>query len=83
MNLSDMVRAAHARMADVMVDVDESFGSVSIGDPDNGDEGCVFMQGDEADQFIESARSLYEELGDVTIDEVWAYLAEPYAETLL
>ena len=48
MNISDMVRAAYERMADVCVDVDTAFGSVAIGDPDTG----VFMQGDEADEFI-------------------------------
>jgi hypothetical protein len=78
MSISDMVRAAYARMADVCVDVDESFGGVAIGAPEEG----IYMQGDEANEFIAAAQALYDELGDVTIDEVYAYMAEPYADSL-
>lgn len=72
MKFSDIVRASAARMADVEIDVDESFGSVAIGE-------YAFMQGDDADAFIEEARELWEKCGDVTIDEAYAALAEPYA----
>jgi len=72
MNLSYMVRAAYARMSDVEIDVDTAFGTVAIGE-------YAFMQGDGADAFINEAREIWEKCGDVTLDEVYAYLAEPYA----
>ena len=72
MNMSDIVRATAARMAEVEIDVDTAFGSVAIGE-------YAFMQGDEADDFIAAAKELWESCGDVTMDECYACLAEPYA----
>ena len=77
MNLSDLIRqsAEWTRNSNVEIDVDESFGTVAIGE-------LAFMQGDEADSFIESANDLYEKCGDVTIDECYEYLAWSYIECL-
>lgn len=73
MELVQIIREAAARMDDVMVEVDELHGTVAIGDD-------VFMQGDEASEFIEKARELYDRAQYVSLDECYAHLAEPYTE---
>lgn len=62
----------------VTVDCDSSYSTVAIDCP--GFEGC-FMQGDEADTFIEEVRALckrYPSLDEATAELA---LAEPYAES--
>lgn len=71
MTLTEIVRNGAALVKGVVIEVDELHDTVAIGD-------YAFLQGDEAVSFIESARDLYEQCGDVGIDECYAYLAEQY-----
>ena len=64
--------------AGVEIEVDSPFSTVSIGGPDG-----VFLDGHQADAFIDEARKLYEEVGDVTIDDCYAHVAKPYIENCL
>ena len=73
--LAEVIRMAAWRMRDVNIDVDTLYGTVAIGDN-------VFMQGDEAVEFITEAESLYEKAQYVSMDDCYACLAEPYAELL-
>lgn len=71
MTLTEVIRATAARTAAVTVTVNKAQSWVSIG-------ADVFMQGDEADAFLDEAERIWNEAGDVGIDEVYACLAEPY-----
>ena len=71
--------AARCRSSGVSVDLDSSFSTVAIDAP--GQDG-VFMQGDEADQFIEEVRALCKRYRSLDEDTAALALAEPYAEAL-
>jgi tryptophanase len=73
MTLTQIIRAGATYAGDVSIDVDTAYGTVAIGDD-------IFMQGDEAYAFIDEAQALWEESGDVSIDEVYAHLAGPYLD---
>lgn len=75
MELSEIIRAAAARMKDVTVDIDKGMGTVCIIAEDQED---IFMQGDDADDFINEVEELYEKAGDVTEDECALCQAEDY-----
>ncbi|WP_233874948.1 hypothetical protein [Paraburkholderia adhaesiva] len=65
------ISAWHAR--NVSIDVNESMPIVAIGEN-------VFLQGEEADNFIEAARKLYKQAQTVTMDDCYACVAHPYVE---
>lgn len=72
--------AARVRASGVLVDMNSAFSTVSI-DPAPGEYG-IFMQGDEADQFIEEVRALCKRYRSLDEDTAALALAEPYAEAL-
>lgn len=74
-NLCEIIRTTAWRVRDVNIDVDSSYSTVAIGDN-------IFMQGQEADEFIDEARKLYEQAQHVSMDDCYACLAEPYLECL-
>jgi hypothetical protein len=59
--------------------MDSSFSTVAIDAP--GQDG-LFMQGDEADQFIDEVRALCKRYRSLDEDTAALALAEPYAEAL-
>jgi hypothetical protein len=71
--------AARCRASGVTVDIDSRFPTVAIDAP--GEEG-VFMQGDDADNFIEEVRALCKRYPSLDEDTAALALADPYAETL-
>jgi hypothetical protein len=75
MTLTEIIRAGAVYAGDVAIAVNPSYSTVAIGDD-------IFMQGDEATAFIDEAQALWEQAGDVSIDEVYAHLAGPYLDCL-
>jgi hypothetical protein len=71
--------AARQRASGVTVDINSPFSWVSI--DATGTDG-VFMQGDEADTFIDEVRALCKRYPSLDEDTAALALAEPYAETL-
>jgi DNA-binding NarL/FixJ family response regulator len=71
--------AERCRASGVTVDIDSRFPTVAIDAP--GADG-VFMQGDEADTFIEEVRALCKRYPSLDEDTAALALAEPYAENL-
>ena len=71
--------AARVRADGVTVDIDSAYSTVAIDAPG---VGGVFMQGDEADQFIEEVRALCKRYRSLDEDTAALALAAPYAETL-
>jgi hypothetical protein len=71
--------AARCRADGVTVDIDSLYSTVAIDAP--GHDG-VFMQGDEADTFIDEVRALCKRYPSLDEDAAALALAEPYAETL-
>jgi len=69
--LSQHIKRTAQRMSDVSIDVDTSYQTVAIGSD-------VFMQGDEAQSFIDEADTLYNQAQYVSIDDCYAFLAESY-----
>ena len=61
--------------AGITVDTDSSYSTVSIDAP--GQE-SIFMQGDEADAFIEECRKLWSRYPSLPMDVCELALAEPY-----
>jgi hypothetical protein len=74
-SLCEFIRTTAWRMRDCNIEVDELHSTVAIG------ENC-FMQGQEADEFVDEARALYDKAQHVSLDDCYACLAEPYAECL-
>jgi hypothetical protein len=79
MTLTEIIKAAAERMPDVIVEIDRRLGTVLIWKPEEED---IFLQGDEADQFIAKVDELYNKAGDVTEDEAALCEASPYCENL-
>lgn len=73
----DRVDAVNASQVEVEVNSPFSWVDIKAG----GSEG-VFLQGHEADEFIDTAKKVWEELQDVTEDDCWKYLAYDFLETL-
>jgi hypothetical protein len=71
--------AQRCRNGSITVDIDSGFSTVAIDAP--GQDG-LFMQGDEADTFIEDVRKLCKRYPSLDEDTAALALAEPYAETL-
>jgi hypothetical protein len=81
MTLIEIIRASAARMTNVTVETNSSMETVCIFD-DSGAQEDIFMQGEEASEFIDRCKALYEEAGDVGMGDVELHVASPYAENL-
>lgn len=81
MKLSTIIKATAERMSDVSVDVRTNYGTVCISD-DTGTHADIFLQGDEAENFIILARNAYDECGYVTMSDCYLWQAEQYIECL-
>lgn len=81
MRLSAIIKDTAARMKDVTVKVDTDMGTVCISD-DNGIHEDIFMQGDDADKFIEECRHAYNKCRNLTMDECYAWQAELFVDCL-
>lgn len=79
MKLKDVIELAAARMQNVSIEVDTAYETVCISEAGHDD---IFMQGDDARQFITEAEELYNKDGDVSMDDCYACLAEPYCECI-
>lgn len=71
--------AARCRADGVTVDIDSPYSTVAIDAP--GADG-VFMQGDEAETFIDEVRALCKRYPSLDEDTAALAIAAPYAETL-
>ena len=73
--------AAAKRMRDagITIDMNSAYSWVSIDAP--GEE-SIFMQGEEADNFVDECENLSRRYRSVSRDVIELALAEPYAETL-
>lgn len=69
--------AQRMRDAGITVDTDSSYSTVSIDAP--GQE-SIFMQGDDADSFIEECRKLWNRYPSLPMDVCELVTAEPYAD---
>ncbi len=69
-SLSLIIRSTARAVGDI-VTVDYRYDTVDI-------DGEYFLQGDEAAEFIDSARRLYDEAQYVTMDECYAHIASQY-----
>lgn len=69
--------AARSRAGGVTVDIDSSFSTVAIDAP--GQEG-VFMQGEQADIFIDEVLALCKRYPSLNENTAALAIAEPYAE---
>jgi hypothetical protein len=76
-SLKEIIEFDSKYIADTEVTVDERFPTVSIG----GEEG-VFLDGDEAENFVGEAKKLYQEVGDVILEDCYRHLAKPYVDAL-
>lgn len=81
MELTKIIQDAAARMSSVTVELDHSYGTVTISD-DEGVQDDIFMQGDDANLFLNEVDDLYQKAGDVTEDECALCAAESYVECL-
>lgn len=81
MTLTEIIRqdAKWATDSGIDVKVDRGLGTVCITCPDHDD---IFMQGDDAEQFIAECRTRWETAGDVDMGLVELSVAKPYAETI-
>lgn len=71
--------ADYCRAGGVTVDIDSPFSTVAIDAPS---EDGIFMQGDEAESFINEVRALCKRYPSLDEDTAALALAKPYAETL-
>ena len=76
-SLKEIIEFDSKYVADTEVTVDDRFPTVSIG----GEDG-VFLDGHEAEAFVDEAKKLYEQVGDVTLDDCYRHLAKPFVDAL-
>lgn len=83
MNLSDIIRqnVEFVSNSQVSVKVDRSMSQVVISSDTDEDE-YVALQGHDADNFIEEADKLFEQVGDVSLQECYEHLAYDYLDLL-
>lgn len=79
LTLADIVKAAAGRLPGVDVEIDRSMGTVCISAQGEED---IFMQGDEADEFIAEVDKLWNDAQHVTEDEAALCAASPYVECI-
>ena len=81
MKLQDIILADAKRMAGVTVTVNPQMETVCISD-DAGVHEDIFMQGNDADEFIAQRDALWKETSDLSMDVIELHLAHPYVENL-
>lgn len=79
--IQDIIRANAERMKDVTVTVDERYETVTISD-DTGEQEEIFLDGEDAHEFICKRDELWEETGDLSRDVIELHLASTYVENL-
>ena len=79
MRIDYILKASAKRMKGVFVDVDSAYGTVCISSKGQED---IFMQGDDAEQFIAECEELSERCQCLNMGIIELALAEPYAENL-
>lgn len=79
MTLTEIILASASGMVNVTVETDSAMETVCISD-DTGVQDDIFMQGEDASEFIDRCKALYEEAGDVTLGDVELHVASPYVE---
>ena len=77
MRIDYILKAAAKRMNGVSVDCDSSFSTVAITSP-GFDE--IFLQGDDADNFIDQCRAMSERCQCLNFDVIELAMAEPYTD---
>lgn len=86
MRLSTIIKQTAARCRDITVDVDISMPTVCITDDQNDDPdtNCIFMQGDDAQQFIDECDALEKKTRSkiITREQIELCVAAPYAECI-
>lgn len=80
-SLEQVIQQTAALCPDVSVTLCRTLGTVTIHD-DEGVQDDIFMQGDDADQFIAEFDALIEKAPDVLFDDAIKSLAHPYVECL-
>lgn len=75
------IHAAANRMrnSDITIDIDSSFSTVCISCPGEDD---IFMQGDDAESFIEEVETMCKRFPSLDEDTAALSLAEPYVECI-
>jgi hypothetical protein len=76
-SLKEIIEFNSQYAGDIEVEVDDRFPTVSIG----GEDG-VFLQGHEAEEFVDGAKKLYEDVGTVTLEDCYRHLAKPYIDAM-
>ena len=75
--MQEIIAADVIYAGDTEIEVNTLMPSVLIGGPDG-----VFLDGHEAENFLAEAKKLYEELGDVTLDDIYKHLAKNWIDSL-
>jgi hypothetical protein len=75
--LKEIIEYDAKYVGDVEIVVKTGLPTVSIG----GEDG-VFLQGHDAEVFVDEANRLYKEVGDVTLEDCYAHLAKPYVDAM-
>lgn len=75
MKLSQIIRESAAYCANIDIEVDTAYETVAIGED-------IFLQGDDAAQFISEAHDLYNKARTVTMSDCYACVAKPYVDCL-
>ncbi len=70
----------YVEKSNVTVEVQRNYSTVAIDDADG--EG-VFLQGCEADEFIDAADALFESTGELSLAEAYKVQAYPYIDTMV
>lgn len=78
---TELIQAAAARMQGITISINHSLPSVCISD-DSREHDDIFMQGDEAQQFIDACEWAWNETGDTTIEACQLCEAEQYVKNL-
>ena len=71
--------ANYARRSGASVDVDRSYSTVCISAPGEDD---IFMQGDDADQFIGQIDAISKKCRSVNFDDIELHLAKDYIDCI-
>lgn len=76
-SLKEIIEFDSKYVGDVQVEVDERLPTVSIG----GEDG-IFLQGHEAEVFVDEAKKLYLDVGTVTLEDCYRHMAKPYVDSM-
>lgn len=79
--LKEQIDFTNLNYAYVDVDVNSALGYIVIAD-DTGENEDIFLQGEDASNFIEERNRIWEEVGTVVRPEVDRFLAKPYVDNI-